>query len=565
MEQAAGTDTTLAAGTKDALGADTALAAGTKDTLGTDTALATGTDTTLADDSDTALATGIDGAVGGDSDTALADSGAEAGPGAAVGLGTAVSEAERQGCREFFLGRANKTPERYVRIRNHMMQAWAAQRPQYLTKIKARAGLKGCGDVNAIGRVHAFLESAGAINAGAEAARRRPPPANGAARRRPPAHGGSGGSGSSGSSDEDAQSDGGWRGPGAAATTGRRRRVRGPDGAWVNEDEYYGGHVIAHDVVERHADDEDYSCSSASSDGGGGGGGRKGRKRRRGGGDERWRHNSNSEFRLIPCREFGAVEAPFAVRITAAALALMDLHAHLMYTEIIGLLGGHFLADQRTVEVDIAFPCRSTSTTTECEMDPASEVEARRVFSAAGRQAVGWFHSHPTFEATPSVRDIHNQRAYQALCRRASDRVEPFVGLIVSPPGGGCTGGGGGGGAHGVSDIGAFYVLPGGDGDGAEGVPYQIAYEVTGRDQIPDDLLDAMAHLIETHAGLAQRADLAKRFRRNGAMTALEKLTLSMRARWAAAAHAQWDAGVTARLRPLLLRHFFRGARPPEQ
>ncbi|KAJ2646871.1 hypothetical protein GGH99_008021, partial [Coemansia sp. RSA 1285] len=76
----------------------------------------------------------------------------------------AVSEAERRGCAEFFVGRANKTPERYLRIRNHMVQQWRAARPQYLTKIAARAGLRNCGDVNAIGRVHSYLEAAGVIN-----------------------------------------------------------------------------------------------------------------------------------------------------------------------------------------------------------------------------------------------------------------------------------------------------------------------------------------------------------------------------------------------------------------
>ncbi|KAJ2308232.1 Myb-like, SWIRM and MPN domains 1, partial [Coemansia sp. RSA 2702] len=94
-----------------------------------------------------------------------------------------VSEIEQQGCREFFLGKANKTPERYMRIRNHMLAEWEALKPEYLTKIRARAGLKNCGDVNAIGRVHTFLEAAHIINAGATQTRRRPgPPSNGVRR-----------------------------------------------------------------------------------------------------------------------------------------------------------------------------------------------------------------------------------------------------------------------------------------------------------------------------------------------------------------------------------------------
>ncbi|KAJ2341127.1 hypothetical protein GGF43_006242, partial [Coemansia sp. RSA 2618] len=314
-----------------------------------------------------------------------------------------ASEAEQKGCREFFLGKANKTAERYMRIRNHMIAEWEATKPAYLTKIRARAGLKNCGDVNAIGRVHTFLEGARIINAGAVQTRRSGP--RGGARRVEYAS-------TDGSSDEDED----VRGGAGMGTTARRRRVRGEGGTWVNEDEFYGGHVIAHDVVERHADDAgtrrhaddpDYSDSGGSSDGG-----RRKRRRRRGNG-----RMAVSEFRLIPCRTFDTGEAPFVVRIAAGALALMDLHAHLMYTEIIGLLGGQFSADARTVDVEVAFPCNSTSTTTECEMDPASEVEARRVFSSTQRHVVGWFHSHPTFEATPSVRDIHNQHAYQMLCR----------------------------------------------------------------------------------------------------------------------------------------------------
>ncbi|PIA18506.1 hypothetical protein COEREDRAFT_79945 [Coemansia reversa NRRL 1564] len=232
-----------------------------------------------------------------------------------------------------------------------------------------------------------------------------------------------------------------------------------------------------------------------------------------------------------------------------------------MYTEIIGLLGGQFHDEQRVIEVEVAFPCHSTSTTTECEMDPASEVEARRVFSGSGRQALGWFHSHPTFEATPSVRDIHNQHAYQMLCRRSSDQLEPFIGVIVSPPGGA--------GPYGVSDISVFYVMPRKGGDGSDGddnddsavdnVPYHMAYEVTGQDKIPADLIDSMTRLIEMHADMVHRTDLAKRFKRSEVMTTLEKLVISMRCRWSEDVRQQWDDDISLRLRPLLQRYFCRG------
>lgn len=39
-------------------------------------------------------------------------------------------------------------------------------KPNYLNKTSVRAGLKNCGDVNGIGRIHSYLEQLGAINFG---------------------------------------------------------------------------------------------------------------------------------------------------------------------------------------------------------------------------------------------------------------------------------------------------------------------------------------------------------------------------------------------------------------
>ncbi|KAJ2745350.1 hypothetical protein GGI20_002236 [Coemansia sp. BCRC 34301] len=434
-----------------------------------------------------------------------------------------VCDVERQWCGEFFLGRANKTPERYIMIRNYIVTAWQEMQPQYLTKIRARAGLKNCGDVNAIGRIHAFLEHAGIINAGAN--RRKSKETGGRRRMRKEEE------------EEESDSDGKWSARKMPTANGRRRRVRDEHGNWVFEDEYYGGHVISHDVVERHADDADYSCS-ASSDNEDQGSRKKKRKRINGGS----RYQVQGEFRLVPCRVFSEGGDPFGVEISAAALALMDLNAHLMDTEVIGLLGGAYDASRRVVRVDVAFPCNSSSSSaTECEMDPKSEVDARRVFAQQSRHVVGWFHSHPTFDAVPSVRDIHNQLAYQSLCRRPADRVEPFVGVIVSP-------------TTGASDISVFYVVPNEGG----GVPYQLAFDVIGRSEVPEGSVDDMARLVEVHAGLEHRADLARRVRRSDHITRLERLVASVRGHWADDVTARWDDQVAMRLLPLLQRHYCR-------
>lgn len=119
----------------------------------------------------------------------------------------------------------------------------------------------------------------------------------------------------------------------------------------------------------------------------------------------------------------------------------MDFHSHLAHTEIIGLLGGkfHVDGDVKTLRVESVFPCRSTSTgiqvswkqcivnkcavanVWQCEMDPASEMKAREFFSEKGYDVVGWYHSHPTFEPHPSIRDIENQTSYQVSMAYSDD------------------------------------------------------------------------------------------------------------------------------------------------
>jgi hypothetical protein len=77
-----------------------------------------------------------------------------------------ISDLEKFMCFEFFSGRTTKTPDRYLRIRNHILGIWNNMKPNYLSKTQARQGLKNCGDVNCISRIHSLLEQVGAINFG---------------------------------------------------------------------------------------------------------------------------------------------------------------------------------------------------------------------------------------------------------------------------------------------------------------------------------------------------------------------------------------------------------------
>lgn len=77
-----------------------------------------------------------------------------------------VSELEKYFHPEFFEGRPTKTPERYTKIRDFILGVWIDTKPTYVSKTTVRNGLKHCGDVNCISRIHCMLEQIGAINFG---------------------------------------------------------------------------------------------------------------------------------------------------------------------------------------------------------------------------------------------------------------------------------------------------------------------------------------------------------------------------------------------------------------
>ena len=150
---------------------------------------------------------------------------------------------------------------------------------------------------------------------------------------------------------------------------------------------------------------------------------------------------TSESLELLACREFPAalepgcglpLAQPFALEVSRAALAVMDLHAHLHHEEIIGLLGGRWESGRGgggppTVSVARAFPCARASGTgsrTSVELCAAAEVSARAAMAAAGLVPVGWYHSHPVFAPTPSRKDAENQRNYQALFRMGGEEGE---------------------------------------------------------------------------------------------------------------------------------------------
>ncbi|XP_057166616.1 deubiquitinase MYSM1 isoform X7 [Ursus arctos] len=301
-----------------------------------------------------------------------------------------IQEEEKQAIPEFFEGRQAKTPERYLKIRNYILDQWEICKPKYLNKTSVRPGLKNCGDVNCIGRIHTYLELIGAINFGCEqAVYNRPQPVDKVrVRDRKDAV----------EAYELAQR--------LQSMRTRRRRVRDPWGNWCDAKDLEG-QTFEHLSAEELARRKEEKCKPVKSSK-----------------VPRPTKSSFDPFQLIPCNFFSEEkQEPFQVKVASEALLIMDLHAHVSMAEVIGLLGGRYSEVDKIVEVCAAEPCNSLSTGLQCEMDPVSQTQASETLAVRGYSVIGWYHSHPAFDPNPSLRDIDTQAKYQITCLVISDEI----------------------------------------------------------------------------------------------------------------------------------------------
>lgn len=189
-----------------------------------------------------------------------------------------------------------------------------------------------------------------------------------------------------------------------------------------------GNHQRAREMAEARQEPTDYV---------------KNRPRREGAGTKsRWGATTES-LELVPCSKFygppgsGASQAqPFEVVVEGQAQLVMDFHAHLCGCEIIGLLGGQWEADNRRIIVKAAYPCtrlEGSHSGTSVEVAPEAQVKAMQQMEQNSHTSVGWYHSHPIFEPTPSQKDNENQRNQQALHRCGKTGLEPCLGVIIGP------------------------------------------------------------------------------------------------------------------------------------
>ncbi|XP_028301229.1 histone H2A deubiquitinase MYSM1 [Gouania willdenowi] len=394
-----------------------------------------------------------------------------------------VTEDEKQAIPEFFEGRPSKTPERYLKIRNYILDQWLKSKPKYLNKTSVRPGLKNCGDVNCIGRIHTYLELIGAINFNCDQAVYNRPKVVDRSKHR------------EGTEVLEAYQ----LAQRLQNMRTRKRRVRDVWGNWCDSQDAEGQtymHLSAEELALRKEELKKQPKPSKMS-----------RDR-----------ECVDPFQLIPCRSFKEdVQEPFQVIVCAETLLIIDMHAHVSRAEVIGLLGGTYNDEDKVLKIRAAEPCNSVSTGLQCEMDPLSQTQACDVLSSLGLNVVGWYHSHPSFHPNPSVRDISTQDQFQSYFSRGG---APFIGVIVSPydPANSSP----------FSQTTCLLVKESHEPSGLQKLPYRFDFQSS--QDIPDweQTFRRAQWIIHKYAHTSWSMQMDGLFRRDSHLTCLEKMLMSL-------------------------------------
>ncbi|CAH2066866.1 unnamed protein product, partial [Iphiclides podalirius] len=142
-------------------------------------------------------------------------------------------------------------------------------------------------------------------------------------------------------------------------------------------------------------------------------------------------HDANMLIEAVSFSSAGKVQ-PFLVSVSSNASLVLDLHCHLKKEEVHGYLAGSWDLNSHTVMITHTFPCLKSKN------DPRPkvlvEMEIQMEIEKLGVTLLGWYHSHPTNPAMPSLRDCDNQLEYQIKMRGPSEiSYVPCIGIICSP------------------------------------------------------------------------------------------------------------------------------------
>eukprot|EP00347_Sterkiella_histriomuscorum_P006564 403352292 len=151
---------------------------------------------------------------------------------------------------------------------------------------------------------------------------------------------------------------------------------------------------------------------------------------------------AQNQHELVECQRFlTEMHQPIVLFITLEALFTMNVHAHVHRNEIIGFVSGHRVKTKKIGKdvfiIQETVPCQAmvddygnTDYSKNVEMNPESAEEKVKEIESKGLQILGWYHSHPKFEANPSHIDVQNHETYQKMFNRDG---KYFMALIIAP------------------------------------------------------------------------------------------------------------------------------------
>ncbi|KAJ3172677.1 hypothetical protein HDU88_006007 [Geranomyces variabilis] len=153
---------------------------------------------------------------------------------------------------------------------------------------------------------------------------------------------------------------------------------------------------------------------------------------------------AEDEYDLVPCPPFGKdagdIQQPYTLTVERTAIALIDLHSHLLDTEVVGLLAGTYDEQAKACKISMAIPAKrkaleSRDASITVEASEESLAAALATADAHGLHIVGWYHSHPVFSTLPSRIDCETQRMHQTAFGggEIGSGGRPFLGAICGP------------------------------------------------------------------------------------------------------------------------------------
>jgi protein MYSM1 len=389
-----------------------------------------------------------------------------------------ISELEKVVHSEFFEGRPTKTPLRYLKIRNHIVNCWLAVKPSYVTKTSIRQGLKNCGDVNCISRIHCYLEQIGAINFGCSQTNYIRPLFDVFQAIAPISR--------EKSSKENKNQLKQNVELGCRPRLKRKFANDGEGGCTLTHDEK--GHVINTTIVtEEPVKPKTYIKKPI--------------------------------IRLIYCRPFPEkCPQKYKVKMHLTTLLLMDFHAHTSLTEVMGLVAGTWNPAKNILTISHYEPCRNiASSATHCDMCPISQSKAAELIHSRGLDVLGWFHSHPTFAPEPSQQDLDTQQDVQLWIGSKT----PCLGVILSPFS-----------THGALIASPFRCMVVDKKENFEDqyVPYKFQVELVSNEVDIEGFLGDLQRIFNTPMGVKEsRVDFSTPYFQDNSITYLEKYITSIR------------------------------------